>query len=148
MVLQIFVALPSSTPRFLSWLVLPGETLIPTKRATGLEGICWYWIVTSCRSPPWLSGTCTPRCFNIFREWWVCSPVSFMGRNVDCWPLTSWKGVSLLSRLILLLFTNIASASRISPGTLGEISFKAVMSCQIYWRSRANYLLLLWIFPG
>ena len=79
-------------------------------------------------SPPGLSGTCTPRCFNLFMEWLVCSPVSFIGGNVDCLPVTNWKGVSLVSRLIQLLF-----ASRISPDTAGEITFKTVRSCKIFW---------------
>ena len=139
----------SFTLRFLSWLGLPGESLIPTEHATRLEGVLWYWIVTSYRSPPRLSGTCTPICFNLLRERWVCSPVSFMGGIVDCWPVTSWKGVSLVSCLIL--FTNIASASRISPALLVRLP----LSCHVLLNisniiclGPAYYLLLLWIFLG
>ena len=65
-----------SALRFSSWLGLPGESLSPTEHAIRLEDVCWYLIVTSCRIPPWLSGPCTPRCFNLFMERWVRSPVS------------------------------------------------------------------------
>ena len=76
----------SSVPRVSSWCGLPGESLSPTEHAIKLGEVCWF--VTSCGSPFSLSWAWTPRCFNLFMELWVSSPVSSMGGSCDCFPVS------------------------------------------------------------
>ena len=125
----------SSSPRVSSWCGLPGESLSPTEHAIKLGGVCWF--VTSCGSPLSFSGTCTPRCFNLFLELWVHSPVHCV---IYGWWFWLFSCDQLVEREIILCLFLSYYYERRSP----HITFRAFKSWKMPWQSGDSEI----TFPG